>query len=113
MAAIDGPGTEVYANLLTSLVIGVTFAWHVARAGALAELSRVELVGYLVPAIRGLLAPAVAAAQAAVTVEDEDPVGYAQDMQRERCTLFVACTRARDHLYVSGAGEPSPFLSAT
>jgi superfamily I DNA/RNA helicase len=46
----------------------------------------------------------------AVTLEDEDPVGYAQDMQRERCTLFVACTRARDHLYVSGAGEPSPFL---
>jgi ATP-dependent exoDNAse (exonuclease V) beta subunit len=31
-------------------------------------------------------------------------------MQRERCTLFVACTRARDHLSVSGAGEPSPFL---
>jgi superfamily I DNA/RNA helicase len=46
----------------------------------------------------------------AVTLEDEDPVGYAQDTQRERCTLFVACTRARDHLYVSGAGEPSPFL---
>lgn len=60
-----GPGTEVYANLLTSLVIGVTFARHVARTGALAELSRDELAGYLVPAIRGLLAPAVAAAQAA------------------------------------------------
>jgi AcrR family transcriptional regulator len=59
-----GPGTEVYANLLTSLVIGVTFARHVARTGALAELTRDELVGYLVPAIRALLAPAVAAAQA-------------------------------------------------
>ncbi len=46
----------------------------------------------------------------AVTPETEDPLAYAQDLQRERCVLFVACTRARDHLHVSGAGEPSPFL---
>ena len=47
---------------------------------------------------------------AAVTPDDEDPPAHAQDLQRERCVLFVACTRARDHLYVSGAGEPSLFL---
>jgi superfamily I DNA/RNA helicase len=47
---------------------------------------------------------------AAVTPEGEDPVAHAHDLQRERCVLFVACTRARDHLYVSGTGEPSPFL---
>ena len=47
---------------------------------------------------------------AAVTPESEDPVAHAQDLQRERCVLFVACTRARDHLYVSGTGEPSVFL---
>ena len=47
---------------------------------------------------------------AAVTPEGEDPVAHAQDLQRERCVLFVACTRARDHLYVSGTGEPSIFL---
>ena len=46
----------------------------------------------------------------AVTPEAEDPLAYAQDLQRERCVLFVACTRARDHLHVSGTGEPSPFL---
>jgi superfamily I DNA/RNA helicase len=40
---------------------------------------------------------------------DEDPVTHDQDIQRERCVLFVACTRARDHLYVSFAGEPSVF----
>ena len=28
----------------------------------------------------------------------------------KRCVLFAACTRARDHLHVSGTGEPSPFL---
>lgn len=46
----------------------------------------------------------------AVTPEDEDPKAHAQDVQKERCLLFVASTRARDHLYVSYAGSPSPFL---
>ncbi|MER7544094.1 UvrD-helicase domain-containing protein [Actinomadura sp.] len=46
----------------------------------------------------------------AITPEDEDPKAHAQDVQKERCLLFVACTRARDHLYVSYAGSPSPFL---
>ena len=58
-----GPGTEAYADLLSSLLIGVTFARHVARTGTLAELTREELVGYLAPAIRALLAPAIAAAE--------------------------------------------------
>ena len=46
----------------------------------------------------------------AVTPASEDPLAHDQDLQRERCVLFVACTRARDHLYVSYTGEPSPFL---
>jgi len=49
-------------------------------------------------------------APAAVTSEAVDPVAHALDLQRERCVLFVACTRARDHLYVSYSGSPSPFL---
>ena len=57
-----GPGTEAYAELLSSLLIGVMFARHVARTGALAQLTRTELLGYLVPAIRALLAPAIEAA---------------------------------------------------
>jgi superfamily I DNA/RNA helicase len=48
----------------------------------------------------------------AVTPASEDPLAHGQDLQRERCVLFVACTRARDHLYVSYAGEPSPFLAS-
>ena len=47
---------------------------------------------------------------AAITADDGDPLARAQDWQRERCVLFVACTRARDHLYVSHTGDPSPFL---
>jgi hypothetical protein len=31
-------------------------------------------------------------------------------MLRERCLLFVACTRAREELAVSWSGAPSPFL---
>jgi hypothetical protein len=58
-----GPGSEVYAGLLASLLIGVTFGRHVARTGVLAELTREELVGYLASAIRALLAPAIAAAE--------------------------------------------------
>jgi superfamily I DNA/RNA helicase len=50
-------------------------------------------------------------APAAVTPAADDPIAHAQDLQRERCLLFVACTRARDHLYVSYSGSPSPFLA--
>jgi len=32
----------------------------------------------------------------AITANDEDPLAHAQDLQRERCVLFVACTRARE-----------------
>jgi superfamily I DNA/RNA helicase len=50
-------------------------------------------------------------APSAVTPASEDALTHAQDLQQERCVLFVACTRARDHLYVSYTGEPSEFLS--
>jgi superfamily I DNA/RNA helicase len=46
----------------------------------------------------------------AMTPAEEDPVAHAQDLQRERCLLFVACTRAREHLSLSWYGTPSRFL---
>jgi superfamily I DNA/RNA helicase len=48
---------------------------------------------------------------AAVTAASEDEVEYERDLQRERCLLYVACTRARDALRVTWSGNPSPFLS--
>lgn len=57
------------------------------------------------------VANGVVPAPAAVTPAAEDPLAHAQDLQRERCLLFVACTRARDHLYVSYSGTASPFLA--
>jgi superfamily I DNA/RNA helicase len=46
----------------------------------------------------------------AVTPADVDHKQHETDMMSERCLLFVACTRARDSLYVSWSGKPSPFL---
>src|SRR3954454_11936245 len=46
----------------------------------------------------------------AVTDESEDPVRHAHDLQRERCLLYVAATRAREALAVSWTGQPSQLL---
>ncbi|XTZ13182.1 UvrD-helicase domain-containing protein [Micromonospora echinospora] len=52
----------------------------------------------------------VVPARGAVTAVDVDALAHEHDVLRERCLLFVACTRARDALYVSHTGIPSPFL---
>jgi superfamily I DNA/RNA helicase len=36
----------------------------------------------------------------------------ADDELRERCLLYVACTRARDELVITGYGTKSPFLES-
>jgi superfamily I DNA/RNA helicase len=46
----------------------------------------------------------------AVTPAAEDPTQHALDVLRERCLLYVACTRARDELLVTSSGTPSPLL---
>lgn len=48
--------------------------------------------------------------EAAVTPADLDRMQHEVDMLAERSLLFVACTRARDDLYVSWHGKPSTFL---
>lgn len=64
---------------------------------------------------RCLIAGGVGAKQmpeaAAVTSAGEDEHKHRLDMQRERCLLFVACTRAREQLVVTWHGEPSEFLA--
>jgi superfamily I DNA/RNA helicase len=50
-------------------------------------------------------------ASSAVTPLEEDATTHANDLQRERCLLFVAATRARERLHVSWHGAPSPFLN--
>ncbi|MEU3195774.1 UvrD-helicase domain-containing protein [Streptomyces sp. NPDC006996] len=49
--------------------------------------------------------------QKAVTPAEVDSKQHETDLMSERCLLFVACTRARDSLYVSWSGDPSAFLT--
>ncbi|WP_214323066.1 3'-5' exonuclease [Nonomuraea sediminis] len=49
----------------------------------------------------------------AVTPAADDEASHDHDVQRERCLLFVACTRAREQLTISWHGTPSTFLSDT
>lgn len=45
-----------------------------------------------------------------ITPAEVDRRQHENDLLKERCLLFVACTRARDALAVSWSGPPSPFL---
>lgn len=46
----------------------------------------------------------------AVTPEAQDAVQHELDLLRERCLLYVACTRARDELVVTSSGSASRLL---
>ena len=46
----------------------------------------------------------------AVTPAAEDQTQHNVDVLRERCLLYVACTRARDELIVTSSGTPSSLL---
>jgi hypothetical protein len=48
-----------------------------------------------------------------ITPREVDPLQHDADLLRERCLLFVACTRAREALSVTWSGTPSPFLPDT
>lgn len=97
MLSVDG---------ITTTPLSARGSAQAVRAGTMHAMKGLEFQAVAVVGVELGLVPQLAA----VTPESEDPVGYAQDMQRERCVLFVACTRARDHLYVSGTGELSDFL---
>ena len=48
--------------------------------------------------------------RSSLTDKASDEVQHRLDIQRELCLLYVACTRARDHLWVGWSGKPSRFL---
>jgi superfamily I DNA/RNA helicase len=81
-----------------------------ANAVRIGTMHRMKGLEFQAVAVIGV-ADGIVPAPSAVTPEEDDPVAHAQDLQRERCLLFVACTRARDHLYISFSGTPSPFLA--
>lgn len=62
-------------------------------------------------AVLGVTASAVPFARE-ITPAEVDGLQHETDMLRERCLLFVACTRAREALTVSWSGTASGFLPA-
>ena len=74
-----------------------------------ATMHRAKGLEFRCVAIHGVGADVVPMPRA-VTPAKLDAAQHARDMQQERSLFFVACTRARDALRVSYAGEPSPFL---
>ncbi|WP_416530243.1 UvrD-helicase domain-containing protein [Streptomyces coelicoflavus] len=60
-------------------------------------------------AVLGVTAGAVPFARE-VTPASVDSLQHDSDLMRERCLLFVACTRAREALAVTWSGAGSPFI---
>ncbi|MEV0609521.1 UvrD-helicase domain-containing protein [Polymorphospora rubra] len=77
-----------------------------------ATMHRMKGLEFQCLAVVGLEA-GVLPAPNALTSAAEDQHAHRQDLQRERCLLFVALTRARDVLYLSHAGTASPLLPVT
>lgn len=78
------------------------------RIGTMHRMKGLEFRCVVVAGVSTKLVPAANA----VTLVQDDKQTHQQDLERERCLLFVACTRAREELVVTWHGEPSPFLTA-
>jgi superfamily I DNA/RNA helicase len=91
---------------IPTLALSTQSTKNAVRAGTMHGMKGLEFQAVAVIGVEQSAVPA----PGALTPASEDPLAHDQDLQRERCVLFVACTRARDHLYVSYTGAPSPFL---
>ena len=80
------------------------------RAGVrLATMHRVKGLEFPVMILAGVNARVMPLRVPSV---EGDPTAKAEHEERERSLLFVAATRARDHLIVTSCGNPSPFLAS-
>jgi superfamily I DNA/RNA helicase len=106
-STVANPAREALkAAGVSTLALTTQSTRRAVRVGTMHRMKGLEFQAVAVIGVEQGTVPA----RSAITPAAEDPVAHDQDIQRERCVLFVACTRARDHLYVSFAGEPSVFL---
>lgn len=94
------------AGISTSSLAATDSAPDRVRVGTMHRMKGLEFRCVAVISVDDTAVPA----PNAITADAEDPVAHAHDLLCERCLLFVACTRARDALYISHTGSPSPFL---
>lgn len=74
-----------------------------------ATMHRMKGLEFRCMAVASVAAAQLPSAHAVTPMADDEPT-HRRDLQRERCLLFVACTRAREDLHVSWHGVPSVFL---
>jgi superfamily I DNA/RNA helicase len=75
----------------------------------LATMHAMKGLEFRCAAVLGVTASAMPFARE-VTSADVDVLQHDSDLLRERCLLFVACTRAREALAVSWSGSASSFV---
>jgi len=112
-------GVAARSNMLVDEVVA-TLKKAGISAGSLARALREDMVRVgTMHRLKGLEFRCVAVVGAGehqlppagvVTPAEEDKILHDSDLQRERCLIFVACTRAREALSVTWHGNPSPFL---
>jgi superfamily I DNA/RNA helicase len=98
--------TALNAAGISTVSLAAKASKDAVRVGSMHGMKGLEFQAVAVIGVAEGIVPA----PSALTDVADDPVAYAQDLQRERCLLFVALTRARDHLYISYSGSPSVFL---
>lgn len=79
---------------------------------ALGTMHRMKGLEYRCVALAAIGAENVPSPKA-LTAAASDATEVERETRRERCLLYVACTRAREDLWVGYSGEPSPFLGRT
>lgn len=77
---------------------------------ALGTMHRMKGLEYRCMAVAGVGADQIPAPLTLAAVAG-DAAEVQLELRRERCLLYVACTRAREELWVGFAGEPSPFIA--
>jgi superfamily I DNA/RNA helicase len=109
VAARTGKLVQAIAAALTGAYIPVADDKQNLDGVRIATMHGMKGLEFRCLAVVGLDVGVLPAANA-VTPAADDPHAHRQDMQRERCLLFVALTRARDVLYLSHSGRPSELL---
>lgn len=83
---------------------GTTSAANAVQVGTMHGMKGLEFQAVAVIGVEDGMVPALAAVTAAKT----DELAHHQDLLRERCGLFVACTRARDQMHLYGQAKQVP-----